>query len=138
MRRAVPWRNFLYHVLVAQLNRFGARTRRCSLAVVITKADLLAKQAWPRNLIRPALCHTALRAWLCAVDLRNLVETAEHDFGRVRYFLVGPGMDRRIRSRHSHGCSTGIGRGRRYHDGKSLIPGICQSATSSSGCCWAA
>jgi hypothetical protein len=82
-----------YRILVAQLNRFGARTRRCSLAVVITKADLLAKQALaPEPDPARTLSHR-LRAWLCAVDLRNLVETAEQDFGKVRYFLVGAGME---------------------------------------------
>ena len=83
-----------YHVLVAQLNRFGARTRGCSLAVVITKADLLFKHCLaPQPDPSRTLSHR-LRAWLCAVGLRNLVETAEQDFGEVRYFLVGLGMDR--------------------------------------------
>jgi hypothetical protein len=82
-----------YHMLVAQLNRFGARTRRCSLAVVITKADLLANQGLaPERDPARTLSHR-LRACLCAVGLRNLVETAEHDFGKVRYFLVGLGME---------------------------------------------
>ena len=82
-----------YRVLVAQLNRFGARTRRCSLAVVITKADLLAEQALaPEPDPARTLSHR-LRAWLCAVDMRNLAETAEQDFGKVRYFLVGTGME---------------------------------------------
>ncbi len=81
-----------YHVLVSQLSRFGARTRRASLAVVITKADVLAKQDLaPQPDPAKTLSHR-LRAWLCAADLRNLVEMAEHDFGEVRYFLVGRGM----------------------------------------------
>jgi len=86
-----------YHLLVAQLNRFGARTRRCSLAVVITKADLLTKQGLAPDPDpdpdRAGTLSQALRGWLCAVGLRNLVETADHDFGKVRYFLVGLGME---------------------------------------------
>jgi hypothetical protein len=85
-----------YHVLVAQLNRFGAPTRGCSLAIVITKADLLFKHCLaPQPDPSRTLSHR-LRAWLCAVGLRNLVETAEQDFGEVRYFLVGLGMDRTV------------------------------------------
>jgi hypothetical protein len=84
---------FPYHVLVSQLSRFGARTRRASLAVVITKADVLAKQELaPQPDPAKTLSHR-LRAWLCAADQRNLVEMAEHDFGQVRYFLVGRGME---------------------------------------------
>lgn len=82
-----------YHVLVSELNRSGARTRRVSLAVVITKADLLAKQGLaPEPDPAQTLSHR-LRAWLCAAGLRNLVEMAEDDFGNVRYFLVGLGME---------------------------------------------
>jgi hypothetical protein len=74
-----------YRLLVAQLGRLGARSRRCSLALVITKADILARYgAEPHGL--------GLRAWLCSMELHNLVTAAEHDFGRVRYFLVGEGQ----------------------------------------------
>ena len=81
-----------YQLLVAHLNRFGARTRRCSLAVVITKADLLAKQGIAPEPDQARTLSQALRGWLCAMDLRNLVESADGDFGKVRYFLVGLGM----------------------------------------------
>jgi hypothetical protein len=82
-----------YHLLVAQLSRMGARTRRCSLAIVVAKADVAA--AWgvtpPPN--SSGVSSRRLRDWLCAMDLRNLVEMAEHDFDDVRYFLVGRGME---------------------------------------------
>jgi hypothetical protein len=78
-----------YHVLVAQLNRCGAQTRRCSLAVVITKADVLAKQDLGPESDLTRVSSRDLKAWLCAKGLRNLVDMAEHDFGSVRYFLVG-------------------------------------------------
>jgi hypothetical protein len=71
-----------YRLLVAQLSRLGARPRKCSLALVVTKADILARYGvGPDDL--------GLRAWLRSVELHNLVMAAEHDFGRVRYFLVG-------------------------------------------------
>lgn len=82
-----------YHVLMAHLERFGAPTRRCSLAVVITKADLLVKQDLAPERDPARTLSRRLRAWLCVVGLRNLVETAEHDFGKVRYFLVGLGLE---------------------------------------------
>ncbi len=81
-----------YQLLVAHLNRFGARTRRCSLAVVITKADLLAKQGIAPEPDQARTLSQALRGWLCAMNLRNLAESADRDFGQVRYFLVGLGM----------------------------------------------
>lgn len=81
-----------YQLLLTHLNRFGSRTRRCSLAVVITKADLLVKQDLAPERDPARTSSQALRGWLCAVDLRNLVESADRDFARVRYFLVGHGM----------------------------------------------
>ena len=74
-----------YRLLVAQLDRLGARTRRCSLALVVTKADVLAAHGAGPNGI-------GLKAWLRSVELHNLVMAAEHDFGQVRYFLVGEGQ----------------------------------------------
>jgi hypothetical protein len=75
-----------YRVLVAQLGRLGARPGKCSLAVVVTKADILAKHgAGPDDL--------GLRAWLRKIELHNLVMAAEHDFGQVRYFLAGEGQE---------------------------------------------
>jgi hypothetical protein len=82
-----------YRLLLSQLNNCGARTRRVSLAIVVTKADLLAKQGLAPEPDPAGTLSVRLRAWLCAADLRNLVEMAEHDFAQVRYFLVGLGMD---------------------------------------------
>jgi hypothetical protein len=83
-----------YQLLVGHLNRFGARTRCCSLAVVITKADLLAKQDLGPKADPPRTTTSqALKEWLCAMNLRNLVESADRDFGKVRYFLVGLGVN---------------------------------------------
>jgi len=75
-----------YRLLVAQLGRLGARTRKCALALVVTKADILAKHD-----IRPE--GMGLRAWLRTVELHHLVMAAEHDFGQVRYFLAGDGTE---------------------------------------------
>jgi hypothetical protein len=75
-----------YRLLVAQLGRLGARPHKCSLALVVTKADILTRHgAGPDSF--------GLRAWLRTVELHNLVMAAEHDFGRVRYFLVGDGQE---------------------------------------------
>jgi len=86
-----------YHLLVAQLNRMGAQTRRCSLAIVVAKADLVAAWGlapWGTEPLTnsPAASSHRLREWLCSLDMRILVELAEHDFDDVRYFLVGRGM----------------------------------------------
>lgn len=77
-----------YRSLVAKILRYGLNTRRCSLAVVITKVDLLIA-AGTVNL--PA--HLAdqsgwTRSWLRDVGLANLVRAAEGDFKQVRYFLA--------------------------------------------------
>ena len=94
-----------YRLLVAQLGRLGTRPRKCSLAVVVTKADILAKHgADPDGL--------GLRAWLRSVELHNLVMAAEHDFGRVRYFLAGEGQGNPaepfewLLSQYPHGAAT--------------------------------
>jgi hypothetical protein len=81
-----------YQLLMTHLNRFGSRTRRYSLAIVITKADLLVKQGLAPEPDPARTSSQTLKGWLCAVDLRNLVESADRDFGQVRYFLVGLGM----------------------------------------------
>jgi len=77
-----------YRLLVAQLNRLGARTRRCSLALVLTKADCLATHGLGPN----GTSAKELREWLHTIELQNLVEVAEHDFAKVRCFLVGEGQ----------------------------------------------
>ena len=81
-----------YRLLVAQLSRLGARTRRCSLALVVTKADILAAQRLAPELGAAGSSANGLREWLCSVELHNIVDAAEHDFADVRYFLVGEGQ----------------------------------------------
>jgi Double-GTPase 2 len=74
-----------YRLLVAQLNRLGARTRRCSLALVLTRADCLAAHGLGPN----GTSAKELREWQRTIGLHNLVAVAEHDFAKVRCFLVG-------------------------------------------------
>ena len=78
-----------YHLLVTQLSRFGARTRQCSLAIVVTNSDLLTAQGVRSRPDRAGSSSDEVRAWLRAVDMHNLIETAERDFGQVRYFFTG-------------------------------------------------
>jgi len=78
-----------YHLLVARLNNFGVRSRRCSLAVVVSKADLLAESDVMPDAHQPDTSSKLLRDWLCLMGLRSLVELAEADFDEVRYFLLG-------------------------------------------------
>jgi hypothetical protein len=81
-----------YRLLVAQLNRLGARTRQCSLALVITKADCLAAHGLAPGQGEKGTSAKGLRDWLHAIELHNLVEAAEYDFAWVRCFLVGEGQ----------------------------------------------
>lgn len=81
-----------YRLLVAQLNRLGARPRRCALALVVTKADCLAAHGLAPGQGGHETSSKTLREWLRTVELHNLVDVAEHDFARVRCFLVGDGQ----------------------------------------------
>jgi Double-GTPase 2 len=102
-----------YQLLVAQLSRFGARTHKCSLAIVVAKADLLIAQELNPESDAEVISSSRLEAWLCDVGLRNLVEAAEHDFAEVRYFIAGHGMEPEgsvapfawLLSRHRRGTS---------------------------------
>lgn len=78
-----------YHLLVARLKGLGARPSRCSLAVVVSHADLLAGCGVVPESRSPDGSSQWLRDWLCETGLRSLVELAEHDFAEVRYFLAG-------------------------------------------------
>ena len=78
-----------YRLLVAQLSRLGASSRRCSLALVVTKADILAAQRLAPELGAAGSSANGLREWLCSVELKKIVDAAEHDFANVRYFLIG-------------------------------------------------
>lgn len=78
-----------YRLLVAQLSRLGASSRRCSLALVVTKADILAAHHLAPEPGTDRSSADGLREWLCGVELHKIVAAAEHDFAEVRYFLVG-------------------------------------------------
>jgi Double-GTPase 2 len=82
-----------YRLLVMQLNRMGARTRQCSLALVITKADVLAAYGVAPDLNVDEHSAEGLRAWLRKVELHNLVAASEHDFAEVRCFVMGDGRE---------------------------------------------
>ena len=81
-----------YRLLVAQLSRLGASSRRCSLALVVTKADTLAAHRQAPELGADGSSASGLREWLCSVELNKIVDAAEHDFAEVRYFLIGEGQ----------------------------------------------
>jgi hypothetical protein len=101
-----------YRLLVAQLNRLGARPRKCSLALVITKADCLAAHGLAPGQGENGISAQGLSEWLHTIELRNLVEVAEHDFARVRCFLVGEGQAGSaaafewLLSQYQHGAAT--------------------------------
>jgi hypothetical protein len=81
-----------YRILVAQLNRLGARTRQCALAFVVSKADCLAAHGHAPGQDPSGTSATEPREWLRTIELHNLVDAAEHDFAKVRCFLVGEGQ----------------------------------------------
>ena len=74
-----------YQATVTRLRGYGVDTRRQRLAFVITKRDLLA--ALPAEAM-PGDDDAALREWLVARGLDNLVVSADRDFGEVHYFIV--------------------------------------------------
>lgn len=82
-----------YRMLVSQLTRFGGRTRQCSLAVVVAKADVLVALGIPPGTEQPGASSRWIRTWLCTMRLQNLVDAAEQDFQEVRYFLAGPSTE---------------------------------------------
>ena len=82
-----------YRLLVEELNGLGARTRRCSLAVVISKADQLAAHGVAPGTDPAGVPDGGLKAWLRKQELHNLVDASERDFARVRYFLAGDGWE---------------------------------------------
>lgn len=86
---AIEYAERPYRLLVEQIRDQGLRTRRCSLAVVVTKMDELWTGPGAQRL---GLCGPAVpqpRAWLSDMGLANLVLAADRDFGRVRYFFHG-------------------------------------------------
>jgi hypothetical protein len=81
-----------YRLLVAQLNRLGARTRQCALALVVSKADRLTAYGMAPGYRPDGTSARELKEWLGTIELNHLVDVAEHDFAKVRCFLVGEGQ----------------------------------------------
>jgi hypothetical protein len=80
-----------YRILVAQLHRYGLGSRRCTLAVVITRADVLVEIDASAALTDGDRSSDHVRDWLARRGLENLVLAAERDFGAVAYFLTSAG-----------------------------------------------
>jgi hypothetical protein len=76
-----------YHLMVDRLNGYGMESRRCRLAIVITRADLLEAAGIGPLEGRALTASRRLKIWLCDLGMDNLVLAAERDFGTVRYFL---------------------------------------------------
>lgn len=72
-----------YAVTVQRLQAYRVKTHERSLAVVVSKADLLARMP-----LAAGLHAGGVRDWLAGQGLGNLVRMAEGDFRSVRYFLV--------------------------------------------------
>jgi hypothetical protein len=73
-----------YNSTALRLRGHGVRTDLQRLAFVVSKADLLRDVPVARDL---GPSSDAVRSWLRAQDLDNLVLAAERDFHAVRYFL---------------------------------------------------
>ena len=78
-----------YLSLVGTLHAAGARAKACSLAVVVSKADLWSADFGELNARGAADPSAVVRSWLRTVRVDNLIRAAERDFGAVRYFLTG-------------------------------------------------
>lgn len=74
-----------YQSTVTRLRRYGVATDRQRLAFVVTKYDLIRRLPVGAEL---ATDPAAVRDWLLAQGLDNLVVAAERDFAEVRFFLV--------------------------------------------------
>jgi hypothetical protein len=73
-----------YRNLVGAIRKYGTDPTRCALAVVVTKADLLAGTA-----AEVPSSSDAVRTWLAELNLVDLIRPAGRDFGSVRYFRSG-------------------------------------------------
>jgi len=71
-----------------RLRAEGIDLRRRTLAVVVTKADMVAKLPSGRDLISSAAASDAIRDWLIEMGADRLVERIVRDFPKARYFLV--------------------------------------------------
>lgn len=79
-----------YAITVGRLRAHHVKTHRRHLAVVVSKADVLARLPVAQAL-HPE--HTSVRTWLVRQDLGNLIRMADIDFRSVRYFLVASKAD---------------------------------------------
>lgn len=77
-----------YNGTVNRLRGYGVKTSTQKLAFVVSKADLLVQMPIGEGLSATRSTSAAIRDWLCARRLENLVDTAEKDFGEVRFFFV--------------------------------------------------
>ncbi|MEU8001311.1 hypothetical protein AB0B66_09155 [Catellatospora sp. NPDC049111] len=77
-----------YNGTVNRLRGYGVKTGGQRLAFVLSKADLLVRLPIGEDLSVTRSESAAVRRWLCARRLENLVDTAEKDFGEVRFFFV--------------------------------------------------
>jgi hypothetical protein len=78
-----------YVEVVSHLRDSGVRSQSQRLAVVISKADLLADTG-----VGLAEDSAAIAAWLSESGVHNLVLSARRDFSEVRYFAVAAKADR--------------------------------------------
>lgn len=77
-----------YGSVFDRLRADGIRLQRRTLAVVVTKADMVAQLPSGRDVIALAASSDAIRNWLNDVGADRLVERIGRDFPEVRYFLV--------------------------------------------------
>lgn len=78
-----------YQLMVERIQRYGMSTKRCSLAIAITKADLLERVMPGAEAVPLDTSSRRLQEWLRRLNLSNLVLAADRDFHRVQFFLVG-------------------------------------------------
>ena len=73
----------VYSEVTSRLRDSGVKAAKQRLAVVVSKADLLAAGG-----IEVPAESDALAAWITDMGVHNLVLSARHDFAEVRYFAV--------------------------------------------------
>jgi hypothetical protein len=77
--------------VIETLTEFRGTAWAIPLAVVITKADSLPRHPYTGVAADPFERSAAARQWLLDHDRVDLVNSAQNDFSRVRYFVVGNG-----------------------------------------------
>lgn len=73
----------VYSEVISRLRDSGVKAAKQRLAVVVSKADLLAAGG-----IEVPADSQALAEWIADMGVHNLVLSARHDFAEVRYFAV--------------------------------------------------